>query len=239
MGNIRIGRWATARFVGTALIVAASVAIVLVAFVVSALSAFAQTPDDPASAPIPTIEPFTSAESIVVQVVFNTPTDVEFALGTVSQAPPPALLDGPPLIKVEVFDVQGSLIQEFNEWHPLWIEAIDQSGDLEMIVEESGEGRFVIPFSADIGDVRITDLEMDQELISIDARQVVLDYCAATPSDAGCAAIPGPGQLPSAGGAGAESGSGSAVVMGVVASALVAMGVGWVAYAGYQRRRSL
>ena len=232
MTNMDIWRLATLKAVGMSVILAASVAMALPAFI-----AFGQSPDDPASEPIPTIEPFTKAESIVTQVVFNGPIDVDLVSGTVSHSPPPALIGGPPLIKVEVFDTAGRLLLEFNEWHPLWIEAIDQGGDLEMIVEESGEGRFVFPFWPDIGDVVITDIELNQELIVIDARQIVLAYCAASPSDPGCASVPGPGQLPDTGGTSSDGGP-NLLFMAAIAGAFILAATFGAGGLAYQRRRS-
>lgn len=220
-----------------ALSAAAGVALVL-ALAASGLTALAQTPDDPETAPIPTIEPFSSAESIVIEVVFQSPTEVEFVRGTVSLAPPPALIGGPPLIKIEVFDVSGQLLEEFNEWHPLWVEAIDESGDLEMIVEDSGEGRFVFAFAPDIGTVTITDIELNQELIEIDARQIVLAYCAGSPGDPGCKSVPDPGQLPGTGGAAADDGSSDSLLwIAAIAAAMVAA-TGGAAWLAHERRRA-
>ncbi len=234
MTNMDIWRLATLKAVGMSVILAASVAMALPAFI-----AFGQSPDDPASEPIPTIEPFTKAESIVTQVVFNGPIDVDLVSGTVSHSPPPALIGGPPLIKVEVFDTAGRLLLEFNEWHPLWIEAIDQGGDLEMIVEESGEGRFVFPFWPDIGDVVITDIELNQELIVIDAHQIVLAYCAASPSDPGCASVPGPGQLPDTGGTSSDGGGFSSLLwIAAIAAAIALAGASAATWLTRQRRRA-
>ena len=65
-----------------------------------------------------------------------------------------------------------------------------EDGGHELIVEDSGEGRFIFPFAPDIWHVMITDIELGQQLIEIDARQIVLDYCAANASDPECGSVP-------------------------------------------------
>ena len=225
-------RSAPVKAIGAALMFAATIA-----FVSGGLVASAQTPDDPGAQPTPTVEEFTSAASIVARVQFNSPTDVEFLSGVVSKAPPPARIGGPPLIEVEVLDVDGGLLEEFNDWHPLWVEQEGDDGEYEMIVKESGEGRFVFGFAPDIGTVRITDIPLDQELIVIDARQIVLDYCAASPSDPGCASVPGPGQLPDTGGTSSDDGPNS-LFMAAIAGAFILAATFGAGGLAYQRRRS-
>jgi len=145
--------------------------------------------DDPTQVPIPTIATFDSAQSIVVRVLFSSPADVDFLSGVVSTAPPAASIGAPPLIRIDVFDVDGSLIGSFNDWHPLWVEAQGEDGGMGTFVADTGEGRFVMPFAPNIGDVIITDIELGQELIQIDAHQIVVDYCAANAADPACASV--------------------------------------------------
>ena len=167
-------------------------ALVLVAATAAALSNLVvsgQINDDPASEPIPTIEVFTSAQSIVTRVIFNGPTDVELLGGNISFAPAPARVGSPPLIHIEVLDVDGGLLEEFNAWHPLWVEGEGDNGQLETTVEESGEGRFVFGFEPDVGIVKITDMTLGVELIEIDAHLTVVAHCAANPNDMGCATV--------------------------------------------------
>ena len=162
------------------------------ATVSSSFVAFGQAPGsiDPSVEPIPTIEVFDSAQSISTRVLFNTPTDVGLLSAGVSNLPPPALIGGPPLIRVVVFDVNWNLLVEFNEWHPLLVEHEGANGGLDTFVEESGEGCFLFPFAPNVGKVMITDIELGQELIEIDANHIEVDYCAANDSDSACELVP-------------------------------------------------
>lgn len=222
-------------------VVAASVAAAFLAIAVSSLVSFGQTPepaDEPGLGPAPTIVISDVAQSIVTRVIFNSPTDVEFISGVVSHAPAPGRFGAPPSIKVEVFDVGGALIETFNAWHPLWIESENEDGGLSFDIAPSGEGRYVFDFAPDIGIVKITDIELDLGLIEIDARQVVLDYCAGSPDDPGCASVPGAGQLPDTGSAPLDGSSSSLLWVTAIAGALALAGGGSVAWLTYQRRRS-
>jgi len=222
-------------------VLAASVAAAFLAMAVSSLVSFGQTPEpgnDPGLGPAPTIVISDVAQSIVTRVIFNSPTDVEFLSGVVSHAPAPGRFGGPPLIKVEVFDVDGALIEEFNDWHPLWIESENEDGELSFEIAPSGDGRFVFDFTPDVGIVKITDIELDLGLIEIDARQVVLDYCAGSPGDPGCASVPAPGQLPDTGSAPLDGNLGSLLWVTAIAGALALAGAGSAAWLTRQRRRA-
>jgi hypothetical protein len=172
--------------IGAAFVVAGAVAIAVTGFVSFGL---AGSGNDPSVEPVPTFEAHDTAQSIVVRVLFNSATDVEFVSGVVSQAPPKARIGGPPHIEVEVFDLDGALLEAFNVWHPLWVEAEGEDGEPFGFAAESGEGRFIFPFAPNIGNVVITDIELGQELIQIDAHQIVVDYCTANPSDPACASL--------------------------------------------------
>lgn len=192
---------------------------------------------DPALEPIPTVEFPDSAQSIVFKVAFNSPTDVELIGAEVTNSPPPARIGGPPLISVEVFDGPGGLIEQFNEWHPLWVEHEDDNGQHEMTVENSGEGRFVVEFAPDIGTVRITDIQLDLVLIEIDAHQIVVDYCAINSDDPSCDAVLTAAQLPDTGGTSPTAGPSYLTWVAAAVGVLAAAGAGGLTWLAYQRRR--
>jgi len=178
-----------------AVVVVLAVAVAAVIVAMTGYVSFGQTPspgDDPGLEPIPTLPVPATAQSIVLRVLFNSATDVELLSGVVSQAPSRARIGGPPQIQVEVFALDGALLEEFNVWHPLWVEAVGDDGEPFTFTAESGEGRFVFPFAPNIGNVVITDIELGQELVVVDAQQIVLGYCAANRSDPACDMVPVP-----------------------------------------------
>lgn len=222
-------------------IVTASSVAAIVAIAASSVVSFGQSPEstsDPDLEPAPTVFASDAAQSIVLLVEFNSATDVELVSGTISKSPPPGRTGGPPLIGVEVMDVAGGVIEAYNAWHPLWVETELEDGSRGIDIAPSGEGRFIFPFAPDVGIVRITDIELDLELIEIDARQIVLDYCAVSPSDPSCASVPGPGQLPGTGGTPTDVSSSSLLWVAAIAGALALASVSGAVWATRNRLRS-
>ena len=222
---------------------AALILVVAVALTMTGMVSFGQTSgpgDDPSVEPIPTLESHDTAQSVVLRVNFNSATDVEFVSGVVSQAPSAASIGAPPEIQIEVFDVDGALIRTLNDWHPLWVEVVGEDAEQFGFTAESGEGRFVFPFAPNIGIVIITDIELGVELIRIDARQIVLAYCATSPDDPGCPAAPGPGpgQLPDTGGTSSDGGSESWSWVAAIAAALALAGAAGATWLARRRLRA-
>jgi hypothetical protein len=212
----------------------AVLAVALVATTYAAVGQGTGPGDDPATEPIPTLSVPESAQSIVATVQFDSPTSAQVVGWSVSNWPAPARTGNPPFIRVDVFDLDGNLIETFNEWHPLMVEYFGDDGLEGSVMEETGEGRFVFPFYPDVGTVIITDIELGLELVRIDAHQIVLAYCATSPDDPGCPAAPGPGpgQLPDTGGTSSDGGSGSWLWVAAIAVALTlagAVGATWLA----------
>lgn len=179
---------------------------VIAAVLVAALGAstfvvFSQTTgpgDDPTTEPIPSIVVPESAQSIVATVEFDSPTSARFVGWSVSNWPAPARTGNPPFIQVDVFDVDGNLIERFNEWHPLIVEYFGNDGLEGSVMEETGEGRFVFPFYPNVGTVEISDIELGQTLVELDAHQIVVDYCGANSDDPACedVVVPSPTPVP-------------------------------------------
>ena len=182
-----------------AVVVVLAVAVAAVIVAMTGYVSFGQTPspgDDPGLEPIPTLPVPATAQSIVLRVLFNSATDVELLSGVVSQAPSRARIGGPPQIQVEVFALDGALLEEFNVWHPLWVEAVGEDGEAFTFTAESGEGRFVFPFAPNIGNVVISDIELGIPLVEIDARQIVVDYCSENEGDPACTDVVSPSPTP-------------------------------------------
>lgn len=179
-------------------LLAVVLAVALVATTYAAVGQGTGPGDDPATEPIPSFSVPESAQSIVATVQFDSPTSAQIVGWSVSNWPAPARTGNPPFIQVDVFDVDGNLIETFNEWHPLMVEYFGDDGLEGSVMEETGEGRFVFPYSPDLGDVMISDIELGIPLVEIDAHQIVLDYCGENADDPACAdvVVPSPTPVP-------------------------------------------
>lgn len=182
---------------------------VIVVTAISTLAAVGQTSgpgDDPSQESIPEIQVPDSAQSMFVRVFFNSPAVVEVVETGVSDWPAPGRAGGPPLIGVDVFDDAGALLESFNAWHPLWVEHGREGDDEEdnddpqrgFVAEQSGEGVFIFPFYPNVGVVEISDVELGQMLVEVDAHQIVVDYCFANGDDPACddVVVPSPTPVP-------------------------------------------
>lgn len=182
------------------LLLLAILCVAVVVAAVSTLAAVGQTTgpgDDPSQEPIPAFEVPDSAQSIIVEVFFNSPTDVDVIETAVSEWPAAGRAGGPPLISVEVLDDSGGLLEAYNAWHPLWVEHGKEGNDEEetedpqqgFVVEQSGEGVFIFPFYPDAETVSITDIELGEELIEVDVHRTVVAYCVENGDDPGCETV--------------------------------------------------
>ena len=144
----------------------------------SAFPAFGQLTGDPANIAQP-VFPYEDPErAVVIRTNFNSATDVELLEVLVANTRARSAIGAPPQLMLELIDHNDELIETRNDWHPLWERHWDEAGETESGIElDSGEGTFYVPLSSSLRKVRITDLELDQELITVDVSQSVISYC--------------------------------------------------------------
>lgn len=143
---------------------------------------------DPSVEPIPIPDFDDPAKSIVVRLDFNNRTDVTLNSALVSMQGGHANIGEPPLLRLMVFDDTGAFIGRVNAWHPLWVLAENPDGTHERVILDSATGRFVIPFRDDYGTMKVIENALKQELIRVDLRTVIRDFCWQNPTDQDCMA---------------------------------------------------
>lgn len=148
--------------------------------------ALAQLTEDPAALPWPDLTQVGPHRAVVVNVTFNTPTDVVVDDAVVSNTRAKSWLGAPPLILLELLDANENLIATQNAWHPLWVRDLNEGSGESTPENESGPGTFYVAFDEDLRSIRITDLELGVELITVDVSAVVEAYCAQMPNPALC-----------------------------------------------------
>ena len=147
----------------------------------------AQLADDPTLVPLPDFMFKDPNRAVVVSVQFNSSTDVVLEHVLVANTAAKSSIGAPPLILLELLDKNGQVISEQNAWHPLWVEDRDEAGVASGHVELAGSGTFYVPLSETLHSVRISDIQLASELITVDVSTQVANYCAATPSTPVCA----------------------------------------------------
>jgi len=138
----------------------------------------AQLTGDPANIPQPVFPYQDPDRAVVIRTRFNSTTDVELLEVLVANTRARSAVGAPPQLALQLIDHNDQLIATRNAWHPLWERHWDDTNDTESGNElGSGEGTFYVPLSSSLRKVRIIDLELDQELITVDVSQPVISYC--------------------------------------------------------------
>ena len=131
--------------------------------------------------------------ALVVRVSIDANDGAQLVERLVTEAPPRAHIGNPPQILVEHLDVGGLLIGSSFAWDPLWEFVRDADGRESVVELPVAVGSFQVPMSGDLGLVRLTRLDPDDdsdpgiELITVDVADVVLDYCHDRFGDPNCA----------------------------------------------------
>ena len=153
----------------------------------SSTSVLAQLTDDPANIAQPVYPYQDPQRALVIRTQFNSATDVELLDVLVANTRARTAIGAPPQLLLELIDHTDQVIASRNDWHPLWESHWGDVDETEGGIEaETGEGTFYVPLSESLRKVRITDLELDQELITVDVSQAVVSYCQSNPTTRIC-----------------------------------------------------
>jgi uncharacterized repeat protein (TIGR01451 family) len=104
----------------------------------------------------------------------------------VVQVPPPALVGGPEMLNIQVFDRDGQMVEEFKHWDPRAFSVYDVTEDYHD-ESEAASGRFVLPFAPDMQTMLLYDLrDNNQQVASVDLGPAILFFCDQNPNDPVC-----------------------------------------------------
>jgi hypothetical protein len=139
---------------------------------------------DPRTEPIPELDLDDPARSIVLDVTFNGPDDVQVdSIEIVRQrAPDPG--GNPPLLRIQLLDTDGAVLRQFNEWNPLLTRIYDEQGAHSVEIADTASMTIAFLFNANFSRLRILDLERGGlQLVEVDLdaalRTVAVPYEAA------------------------------------------------------------
>src|SRR5919198_2140605 len=114
------------------------------------------TRDDPTQAVAPTFDFNNTQKSMVVLLKFTALNKAEFVASGISYGPPHSNIGNPPLLKVQLYDYGGSVIQQFNYWHPLFAFEFQEDGKDHLRILPSAVGRFIFPFDPKIALMKVS-----------------------------------------------------------------------------------
>lgn len=146
---------------------------------------------DPSTAPIPDLRSFAADErrGLFVEVSMLADGTTQVLETGVTHVPPHAMEGGPPLLRIEMLDRAGALLSAVQAWDPRFEYLHSEEGEEVVLVDDEAIASFVLPFDAQVAQVRIEDERLDPgaELLALDVRPVVEAFCLGNPGDANCA----------------------------------------------------
>jgi len=149
----------------------------------------ARAPDDPSTDPFPTLDHAIVDKAVVVDLQFSSATEVRLESVRIVPGPARGRAGQPPLLGAELLDLGGQVVEAFNAWHPLWVFAFDDSGMDQLTVLSHGPGAVTFPFRPNVATLELTDLEAEQDLITVDLIPPVHVFCRDNPADPGCIGV--------------------------------------------------
>src|SRR5215208_1348175 len=159
--------------------------------------AYAQLPDNRddelTQTAVPEFDFNNANKSMVVLLKFTALNKAEFVGVGVSYGPPHSNIGNPPLLRVQIYDYNGTIIQQFNYWHPLFALEFQEDGKEYLKILPNAVGRFVFPFDPNAALMKVSYLHHDganntwaEEVISVDLRSTISDFCYQFPDDPDC-----------------------------------------------------
>ncbi|GAA0996135.1 hypothetical protein GCM10009555_091530 [Acrocarpospora macrocephala] len=140
-------------------------------------------PNDPSTIPIPQLDFDDPTKSVVARVKFTSRTSATVERVKVSKSRAHTHIGDPPILKLGLTDVDGQVIDRINTWSPLWTY---QEGSDHVGLRASGSGSFIVPFSPALSTMTITDVALGQDVLTIDLKPPLREFCLANPADPDC-----------------------------------------------------
>jgi hypothetical protein len=144
---------------------------------------------DPRSAPLPMLDFADPQKSVIVGLRFDDRFDVTMESVRVVPERTRVRAGDPPLLRVEVMDLEGNTLETFNAWHPQWVFVEGVGGDESRIIEPGAVGDILCPFTPAAAAMHIIDVAADTEVVVVDILPGVHDFCRDNPQDPDCQTV--------------------------------------------------
>ena len=119
----------------------------------------------------------TNSHSLIMQLRFVDQTTIGFLSSVYKATPARTHIGDPPLLEVIMLDDKGELIDGFNHWHPFRVRQRDEVGQESMSIIEKQASDFVLPYHPDLSKVVVSDIELNQVVVEIDAKPIYQSLC--------------------------------------------------------------
>lgn len=106
----------------------------------------------------------------------------------ITDVPPAATDEDPPMLMLQAFDENGQIVAEQNIWDPRYEYQETEDGETVVRLEE-GIGLFQVPFDRGIVQIKLLDQQIDPvlELAVFDTQSVIQAFCTDNPENPNCA----------------------------------------------------
>ncbi len=164
----------------------------------------AQLAEDPATLPIPDFrhEQYERAIALVVSVEAGedgAPAIVTVLDTVITSRRSGLTIANPPLISLSLYDAEGNMLSQHQDWNPLIERDLDEDGTETQSYVSQSTGTFFLPLTRELAKVGIRDLEAEVLLKEVDVKAIVDDYCESNSELVACGGVgPQPSSSPSA-----------------------------------------
>jgi len=139
--------------------------------------------------PIPVLDFGKSQKSIAVGLRFMGPSTATLESVKVFFGRAHGRAGNPPLLGVQLLDLNTNVIGSFNAWNPRYVYVYDNEGRDSLMVLPEATGSIIFPFAPNIASMTVKDKESQSEVISVDVLPYSHDFCRKNPSDPDCGQV--------------------------------------------------
>jgi hypothetical protein len=147
--------------------------------------AISQYPEDP----IPILDFGESQKAVAVTLHFSDLTTATLGSVEVFFGRAHGRASAPPMLGVELLDLNGNVTQKFNAWHPLLIFVKDDAGLDKLRIQSEATGDIIFPFAPNIASMTVKDKKSQSEIISVDILPYSHDFCRNNRNDPDCGQV--------------------------------------------------
>jgi hypothetical protein len=146
-------------------------------------------PVDPTTDPFPVFDTDDPTKSIDIRLRFRDRFDATVDSVSVVRERPRARAADPPLLHVDVVDVNGVTVEAFNAWHPQWefVEKTDTpDGGESLVLRSNAVGSLLFFFQGAAAEARVTDVPTGTRVATVNLTPETHAFCRSDPDDPEC-----------------------------------------------------